>query len=321
MEDITTNINTSGKSINLMSRRNDFNIETEIRNINIDSHKNLNLNSDIDSINIDAHHCVNINSTEKSINLYSENGMINLTSYDDTTVRSISGIVNINSDRKNVNINSFEDLELTSKQGDISMDSLNGDINITSLHDINITPGSESQVTIAGSIKAKKIIQGGSSPSDSGLLIPVGTIMAYCGTSSPSGWFICNGSEYDKIIYNDLYLVIGTTFGGSGNNFAVPDMRGRTMVGASYDLQNFTNKNVGDIGGSETHTLTTDEMPSHTHNVDADISGWSSSAYGVAGAPDRPDRGSNSITSTSTGGGNAHSIMQPYMTLNYIIKY
>lgn len=319
-KDTKTDVDTSGKSITLTSTRNNLNIESEIKNIDVNSYRNINLNSDIDSVNIDAHHCINVNSLEKSINLYSEQGKISSISYDDTLIRSIHGDVIIKSDRKALNLESFENLGLKSKQGNLSIETPNGDINIRSSNNINITPGPESQVYVAGNLRATTISQGSAS-SESGLLVPTGSIMAYCGLTSPTGWFICDGSTYDKITYRDLYLVIGNTFGGSGSNFAVPDMRGRTIVGSSNQIQNITDKEVGDIGGAETHTLTIEEMPAHTHDVNTDISGWSSSAYNVAGAPDRPDRGATNITTTSTGGGLAHSIMQPYMTLNYIIKY
>lgn len=319
-KDTKTDIDTSGKSITLISTRNNLNIESEIKNVDVNSYRNINLNSDIDSVNIDAHHCVNISSLEKSVNFYSEQGKINSISHDDTLIRSTHGDVIIKSDRKTLNMESFENLGLKSKQGNLSIETPNGDINIKASNNINITPGPESQVYVAGNLRATTISQGSASD-ESGLLVPTGSIMAYCGSTSPIGWFICDGSTYDKITYRDLYLVIGNTFGGSGSNFAVPDMRGRTIVGSSNQIQNIVDKEVGDVGGAETHTLTIDEIPAHTHDVDVDISGWSESSYGVDLAPDRPDRGSKYITSASTGGGLAHSIMQPYMTLNYIIKY
>lgn len=318
--DTTTDVSTSGKSITFTSTREDVNIDSERKNVGIASYKNVNISSDVDSINLTAKNCVNLESTDKSINLLSDNGMIITTASDLLKSNSINGNVIVKSNRQNLNLETFRDMEVFAEQGNITIEAPNGTINIRAHNNINITPGDDAQVYVAGNFRATAISQG-SATSESGLLVPTGTVVPYCGTSSPIGWFICDGSSYDTVIYRTLFLVIGYTFGGSGSNFYVPDMRGRVTVGSSTGISGIVNKSVGATGGAETHTLTVQEMPAHTHTVDTDISSWESSAYSVLGAPDRPNRGSNTTTTSSTGGGQAHTIMQPYMTLNYIVKY
>ena len=63
---------------------------------------------------------------------------------------------------------------------------------------------------------------------------PTGAIIAYAGVTAPSGWLICNGALYETSAYLPLYAIIGTNYGSSGTQFAVPDLRARTIFGASY---------------------------------------------------------------------------------------
>lgn len=276
------------------------------------------MRSDIDSINLNAKKCVNLTSATKSVNLTTEVGKISSISYDNSITRSTHGTILVKSDRDTLNVESYKDMEVLAEQGDITIEAPNGEINIEASHNINITPGPDNQVYVAGNFRATKISQG-SANSESGLLVPTGTIVPYCGLTSPVGWFICDGSTYDTIVYRDLFLVIGTRFGGSGSNFAVPDMRGRAIVGSSSGISGISNKSVGDIGGAETHTLTIDEIPSHTHSTTA---GSGTARVQHSALVDYSDVPTNDSASTgSIGGGQAHSIMQPYITLNYIIKY
>lgn len=67
---------------------------------------------------------------------------------------------------------------------------------------------------------------------------PTGAIIAYAGVTAPSGWLICNGAFYETSAYLPLYAIIGTNYGSSGTQFAVPDLRARTIFGASYGYGN-----------------------------------------------------------------------------------
>jgi microcystin-dependent protein len=57
-----------------------------------------------------------------------------------------------------------------------------------------------------------------------------GMIMPYGGTTAPAGWLLCNGTSYSTTTYSALFAVIGYTYGGSGNTFAVPNMSNSTLA-------------------------------------------------------------------------------------------
>jgi microcystin-dependent protein len=319
MLNTTTNVMTSGKSISMTATRNDISIESEKDNVILRSNRDIELNSKINNIELTAKHCVDIISDEKSVNIKSSNGKIFINANKEIKMRSTTGDLVLKSDRSELDIESYDNMNIVSEQGDITIEANCGSVNIRATNNINISPGNDGSVYVEGNLHATSVSQG--RVGDNGLLVPTGTVVAYCGLSSPIGWFICDGSYYNKVTYNDLFLVIGYTFGGSSDNFRVPDMRGRLPLGISYDVDNFSDKSMGNTGGSETHTLDINEIPSHNHDVNIETAGWESSAYSVSGAPDRGYRGTNYVRSTNTGGGLPHSIMQPYIALNFIIKY
>ena len=148
-----------------------------------------------------------------------------------------------------------------------------------------------------------------------------GRIFPYGGTTAPEGYLLCDGEAYSRTEYSELFEVIGTTFGsGDGSTtFNVPDLRGRTSIGANASHL------MGTTGGEESHTLTVDEMPSHNHRIREE--------YGAKGVTDYPPNktyaqvaGDSAGTKTwvspaieNTGGSQAHNNMQPYQVVNYII--
>ena len=85
-------------------------------------------------------------------------------------------------------------------------------------------------------------------------LCPVGTIVATAATSAPTGWILCNGTAVVQATHPDLYLLCATT----------PDLRGRALVGVGTGT-GLTARARNDIGGAETVTLNTGNMPTHTH--------------------------------------------------------
>lgn len=123
-------------------------------------------------------------------------------------------------------------------------------------------------------------------------------------------------------------LVAGEVAGYTSDNFFVPDLRGRMLVGAGRGM-NLTNRSVGSMGGEESHTLTTSELPSHRHTVPLrNSSGISGSAQYVLGGATgsvnavlSTDLQTNSAVTDLTGGGQAHQNMPPYLSTNWIIRY
>ena len=163
-------------------------------------------------------------------------------------------------------------------------------------------------------------------------ILPAGSILPYGGSSAPTGFLLCDGSAVSRTTYAALFAALddGATYGtGDGSStFNLPDLRGRVVAGKDDMGGSSANRltdqtgglngdTLGDTGGSETHTLTTAQMPAHTHTVAAQqqVSGDSTNrgGSGQLGA-------AATITTSSTGGGGAHNNVQPTIILNYIIR-
>lgn len=162
-----------------------------------------------------------------------------------------------------------------------------------------------------------------------------GEIRMYAGTTAPSGWRICDGSTLNRTGSGAaLFAVIGTTYGvGNGSStYNLPNFKGRVPVGLDAAQTEFNA--LGVSGGAKTHTLTEAQMPSHTHVQNphthvmqgngALTDGSSGTAYVVQNGTfygfrtDQPDQ--TTAVNQATGGGQAHNNLQPYLTINYIIK-
>jgi microcystin-dependent protein len=154
------------------------------------------------------------------------------------------------------------------------------------------------------------------------LLVPTGSVSAYTGTSAPGGWLLCDGSDVSRSTYDVLYAIIGTTYGvGNGSTtFNLPNLKGRVVVGLDGAQTEFNT--LGGTGGEKSHTLTVDEMPSHTHNYTDTYRTGNQGTDNAFSSETAADEGSTTVTKTTTsqGGGDAHNNLQPYMALNYIIK-
>lgn len=160
--------------------------------------------------------------------------------------------------------------------------------------------------------------------------VPPGTVTAFAGYNAPTGWLMCDGQSYSISTYRDLYNAIGTTYGGYGQSFQVPDLRGRFPVGK--DTGTFAA--LGSKGGEEKHTLTVAEMPAHQHSGNdrawhdrqkRNGQQWFTGLNHDGGswmANTANDGLTNQDTATGTTGGNQpHNNLPPYISLNYIIKY
>ena len=91
--------------------------------------------------------------------------------------------------------------------------------------------------------------------------------MAFAGDFAPQGWALCQGQTLSISTYTALFSILGTTYGGNGTtNFNLPDLRGRTIVGAGQGpgLSPYVE---GQQGGAEQVTLSQNQMPAHTHSA------------------------------------------------------
>jgi microcystin-dependent protein len=154
----------------------------------------------------------------------------------------------------------------------------------------------------------------------------------------PKGWAFCNGQIMSIQQNAALFSLLGTFYGGNGTQtFALPNMQGRTPVhmGQGNGLSPYT---IGQFGGVETVTVLSNEMPVHTHLVNASSNYGTSDAptgnvLGVtnAGTASAPIAGQLDFVSTAPnttmeattigqqGGTQPHSNVQPYLVINFII--
>ena len=140
---------------------------------------------------------------------------------------------------------------------------------------------------------------------------------------APKGWALCDGQLLPINQNQALFSLLGTTFGGDGRvNFALPDNRGRVPihVGNGHTL--------GERGGEQAHTLSIQEIPTHTHAVNATSN---AADLNVATNATRLGAVNNGYTPASNlvamspaeisnvGGSQAHLNMQPFLTLTFCI--
>lgn len=167
----------------------------------------------------------------------------------------------------------------------------------------------------------ERIATGGGMPT--GDTFPIGAISPYAGSIAPTNWLICDGSAISRVTYADLFNAIGTTYGaGDGSTtFNLPNLKGRVAVGKDTSQTEFDT--LGETGGEKAHTLTVEEMPAHKHLFKftkeiADPATGSGEIF--FGSTRAWNMGDNRNITEESGGGAAHNILQPYITLNYIIK-
>lgn len=154
--------------------------------------------------------------------------------------------------------------------------------------------------------------------------LPIGTIIPYLRETMPGGCLPLDGGTYTSDDYPNLYAVIPDVFKDGAGNFTLPDLTGRVIVGAGDAWV------VGDEGGEAEHTLTVNEMPSHTHTQDPHhhTTGVKSNTTLVTpsgatvvrgNANPSVDTGDTTATNQNAGGGQAHNNMQPYTVVSYAI--
>ena len=158
----------------------------------------------------------------------------------------------------------------------------------------------------------------------------LGEIKLFGGNFAILGYAFCRG-QLLSIAQNDaLFSLLGTTYGGDGvNTFGLPDLRGRLPIGQGTG-PGLSPRTVGQVGGSETVTLTAGQMASHNHPVvcstGAGTSGVPTGNFWAANAnassaqfAAAPDTLMNGASLSSTGGNQPHDNMMPILALNFII--
>lgn len=155
-----------------------------------------------------------------------------------------------------------------------------------------------------------------------------------------NGWLVCDGRSLSRAQYSQLFSIIGTTFGSEDcNTFNLPDARGR-VGGAIGQGIGLTIRNKGDMIGEESHTLTADEIPSHSHSItdpghnhvittvndDFNNSGGAGPSFAADGAGIRTwnntiNNATTGITINSAGGGSGHNVMQPTLFIGNLLIY
>jgi len=166
----------------------------------------------------------------------------------------------------------------------------------------------------------------------------IGEIRMFAGNFAPRTWAFCQNQILSIAQNTALFSILGTTYGGNGQTtFALPDFRGRVAVGTGQG-PGLPSVTLGEMAGTPTVTLTTNNMPAHNHGLTGAVSMVANG--GTDGLTDDPAgrrlAGANIYTnftnepatmvplqSTLTvgvsGGSQPFSIMPPYLGMNYII--
>jgi microcystin-dependent protein len=165
----------------------------------------------------------------------------------------------------------------------------------------------------------------------------VGQIMIFGGNFAPEGWAICDGRYLSAAENQQLFQVIGTTYGGDHTMFAVPDLRGRVPIGQGQG-RGLSPYQIGETVGAESVHLTTAQLPPHTHGVGAvngpgnsNVPAGNAVLSGLGGqaasgefetpayAPPGNETALHPRSVGMSGGNQAHDNIQPYLVFNFCI--
>ena len=143
-------------------------------------------------------------------------------------------------------------------------------------------------------------------------LVPTGVVLPYAGATAPSGYLICNGATVSQTTYAALFAVTGHTYGADpgGGNFILPNLKGKVPVGFNAAETEFDT--LGETGGSKVPALL-----AHTHDLPYKLAGATPNANVVTTVVNYTD---TAATLSASSGSQTAGNLQPYITLNYIIK-
>lgn len=159
----------------------------------------------------------------------------------------------------------------------------------------------------------------------------IGEIKLFAGNFAPRGWAFCDGQLLPINQNQALFSILGTIYGGDGRvTFALPDLRGRVSVhpGNGPGLSPYQ---LGERGGAENVTLTVQQMPVHSHSLNANKQNGDTSDPPGASLADTKGSDKDYMKSGevdvamsaqsigSAGGGQSHENRQPFLAVNYII--
>jgi microcystin-dependent protein len=151
------------------------------------------------------------------------------------------------------------------------------------------------------------------------------------GSFAPAGWAFCNGALMPISENDTLFNLIGTTYGGDGQEtFGLPNLSGRVPVHQGQGPGLSQSYIIGQLGGVESVTLTVNQIPSHSHAMIAsgDPANQGGAANAVLATPPSvapffaatPDSSLNASTVQPQGGSQPHENMQPFLTISFILS-
>jgi microcystin-dependent protein len=159
----------------------------------------------------------------------------------------------------------------------------------------------------------------------------IGEIRMFAGNFAPNGWLFCQGQTLPISEYDVLFNLIGTTYGGDGQEtFRLPDLQGRIPIHQGTGLSG-TSYQMGEAAGVETVTLSSQQIPTHSHPLGA-VGGQPGNQVDPAGnvpamslnvVPYVNEAPTGSFAANAigpVGGSQPHENMQPYLCVGFIIS-
>lgn len=160
-------------------------------------------------------------------------------------------------------------------------------------------------------------------------------IRSFAGNFAPRGWVFCNGQLLSIAQWTAVFALVGTTYGGDGQTtFGVPDLRSRVPVGEGNG-PGLSTMSLGEMGGTESVTLLSSQLPAHSHTATAPAASTSTTgtpAANVAPGPVELGAATSKHFGTAdgaiglagptlglTGGSQPHNNLQPHLGMNYIM--
>jgi len=141
----------------------------------------------------------------------------------------------------------------------------------------------------------------------------LGVILPFATEDLPTGVLPCDGSNFSREDYPDLYAILASVYIIDADNFVTPDLRGRAVIGSGSG-SGLSPRSIGDTGGEEEHQLTTGELAAHDHTIPATATTLAVEPGEVTVLTPIPILTGNTGT---TGSDTPHNNMQPFGVLTY----